>query len=140
MKRSAAVSCIFSLIFLAGLASAQSLAEIAKKEKEKRESAPVAQKVPIITEDELKRVRGGTFSVTGQPIWSEESEREPESRASFWAESAEEAEGVIRFRFINGMSYDSRILARKPPSLLVLDYFGSAARFELSPDGAGGRI
>jgi hypothetical protein len=78
MKRSAAVSCIFSLIFLAGLASAQSLAEIAKKEK--RESAPVAQKVPIITEDELKRVRGGTFSVTGQPVWSEESGREPESR------------------------------------------------------------
>jgi hypothetical protein len=79
MKRSAAVSCIFSLIFLAGLASAQSLAEIAKKEKEKRESAPAAQKVPIITEDELKRARGGTFSVTGQPVWREELEREPET-------------------------------------------------------------
>jgi hypothetical protein len=36
------------------------------------------------------------------------------------------------------MSYDIRILAPEPPSLLVLDYFGSTARFELTPDGAGG--
>ena len=59
-------------------------------------------------------------------------------RASFWAVSAVETDGWIEFRFRNGVVDRSRILEREAPRLLVLDYFGSPARFELTPDGAGG--
>lgn len=58
-------------------------------------------------------------------------------RASFWAESAREIDGVIRFEFVNGMSYRSRILARRPGAVFAVDYFGGEARFELVPDGRG---
>jgi hypothetical protein len=59
-------------------------------------------------------------------------------RASFWAESAEEVDGAVEFRFANGFTTRSRILARDPPRLLALDYMGAEARFELTADGAGG--
>lgn len=59
-------------------------------------------------------------------------------RAGFWAESAVERDGRIEFRFINGQTCSSTILERRPSSLLSIDYFGSPARFELTPDGAGG--
>lgn len=61
-----------------------------------------------------------------------------EGRGSFWAESAEESEGRIHFRFVNGMRYESEILLRRAPSVWAIDYFGGEARFELAPDGAGG--
>lgn len=61
-----------------------------------------------------------------------------EGRRSFWAESAEEREGHIHFRFINGMTHTSRILSRQPPRQWAIEYFGCVARFELSPDGRGG--
>ncbi|HXV61496.1 MAG TPA: SRPBCC domain-containing protein [Vicinamibacteria bacterium] len=61
-----------------------------------------------------------------------------EGRASFWAESAREVDGVIHFEFINGMSYRSRILERKADSVFAVDYFGGVARFELAPDGKRG--
>lgn len=61
-----------------------------------------------------------------------------EGRAKFWAEAAEETDGVIAFRFINGQQYQGRILERTPPRILTLDYFGSAASFALSPDAEGG--
>ena len=59
-------------------------------------------------------------------------------RASFWAESAPEIDGVIHFQFSNGYRYQGRILQRQPCSCWSLDYFGTEARFELSPDGANG--
>ena len=59
-------------------------------------------------------------------------------RASFWAVSARETNGCIEFQFRNGVVHRSRILEREAPRLLVLDYFGSPARFELTPDGEGG--
>lgn len=59
-------------------------------------------------------------------------------RASFWAVSARETSGCIEFQFPNGVVHRSRILEREAPRLLVLDYFGSPARFELTPDGEGG--
>lgn len=59
-------------------------------------------------------------------------------RASFWAESAIEVAGLIEFRFANGFAYKSRILERRAPELFLIDYFGSPARFELTPDGDGG--
>lgn len=61
-----------------------------------------------------------------------------DGRATFWAESAVEADGAIEFRFSNGYTTRSRILERDPPRVLALDYFGAAARFELTADGAGG--
>ena len=59
-------------------------------------------------------------------------------RASFWAESAVEREGVIDFEFINGMSYRSRILERVPPTRFSIDYFDAVATFELESDGKAG--
>lgn len=61
-----------------------------------------------------------------------------EGRASFWAVSAIEYEGEIAFRFSNGYVCRSRVLERRPPEILTIDYMGAAARFELSPDGRGG--
>jgi uncharacterized protein YndB with AHSA1/START domain len=61
-----------------------------------------------------------------------------EGRASFWAESAVEVDGQIEFRFINGHTYKSKIVERRPPTLLTMDYFGGLAQFELTPDGRGG--
>jgi uncharacterized protein YndB with AHSA1/START domain len=61
-----------------------------------------------------------------------------EGRAAFWAEEAVEREGHIEFRFVNGYTCRSKVLARQPPRLFALDYFGGPARFELTPDGRGG--
>ncbi len=59
-------------------------------------------------------------------------------RARFWAESAEESDGVIVFRFINGVTTHSRVLERLRPHRFVLDYFASRVGFELEPDGRNG--
>lgn len=61
-----------------------------------------------------------------------------EGRASFWAESAVAVDGCIEFRFINGDACRSKILERRPPDVLSIDYMGGPARFELTPDGRGG--
>lgn len=61
-----------------------------------------------------------------------------EGRAAFWSESAIEREGAIHFEFISGYQCISPILERRPPHLWMIDYLGGAARFELTPDGAGG--
>jgi uncharacterized protein YndB with AHSA1/START domain len=61
-----------------------------------------------------------------------------EGRALFWAESAKEVDGHIDFRFINGDACRSKVLERRPPHVLCIDYFGGPARFELIADGNGG--
>lgn len=61
-----------------------------------------------------------------------------DGRASFWAQSAAEVDGNIHFVFVNGISYSSKVLQRQSPTHWAIEYFGSVARFELSPDGAGG--
>ena len=61
-----------------------------------------------------------------------------EGRASFWAESAVERDGVIHFEFINGMSTSSRIIEREPERRFSIDYFGAVAAFDLEADGKGG--
>ncbi|MDX1503960.1 MAG: hypothetical protein R3325_16495, partial [Thermoanaerobaculia bacterium] len=35
-------------------------------------------------------------------------------RAAFWAESAEERDGVILFRFVDGTTHEARVLERRP--------------------------
>ena len=60
-------------------------------------------------------------------------------RASFWAESAMEHNGVIHFVFPNKMVWDGRVLESFPPHKYVLEYFGnSITTFTLEEDGEQG--
>jgi len=62
-----------------------------------------------------------------------------EGRARFWAETANESEGVIEYHFVNGMVLRSRVLESRPPSRFAVTYFGSSvATFDLEDDGRGG--
>lgn len=62
-----------------------------------------------------------------------------EGRARFWAESAPEQEGIIFWRFPNGVTGPMKILARTPPQRFVVEYFdNSVVTFELTPDEHGG--
>ena len=59
-------------------------------------------------------------------------------REGFWAESAEEINGRILFRFAGGARGHATVLDRLRPTYWSIDYFGSTARFELTDDGRGG--
>jgi uncharacterized protein YndB with AHSA1/START domain len=59
-------------------------------------------------------------------------------RAAYWAESAEETEAGIEFRFINGYRHISPIIERNPPRRWVIEYIGGVASLDLTPDGHGG--
>jgi len=60
-------------------------------------------------------------------------------RASFWAESAVERDGVIHFVFPNGVAWRARILESNPPYRYTVEYYGgSIATFALEEDGRGG--
>jgi uncharacterized protein YndB with AHSA1/START domain len=60
-------------------------------------------------------------------------------RARFWAESTHEENGIVIFRFPNGISWRGEILEQVPPRLFRLEYYGgSVTAFELDDDGAGG--
>lgn len=61
-----------------------------------------------------------------------------EGRAAFWAESAEARDGVIHFRFVNGMEDRSPIREARPPTRFALEYFDSEVVFDLDSDGEGG--
>jgi hypothetical protein len=62
-----------------------------------------------------------------------------DGRACFWAESAEEADGIICFRFSNGQQLDAEVRQSVSPSCFQLTYFGgSVVTFELQADGRGG--
>lgn len=61
-----------------------------------------------------------------------------DGRAAFWAESAVEIHNQIEFRFINGYMCRSKILERRRPEALSIDYMGGPVRFELTSDGRGG--
>ena len=62
-----------------------------------------------------------------------------DGRARFWAESAKENNGIIEFKFIDGLSLTGKILENKPPARFVLEYWGrSRVTFELEDDGTGG--
>lgn len=60
-------------------------------------------------------------------------------RRRFWAESAEERDGVIEFRFSSGLSWRGRVIEELPPRRYAVEYFGgSRVDFNLAADGAGG--
>lgn len=60
-------------------------------------------------------------------------------RSRFWAESAEEREGVIEFRFSSGASWRGRVLEQLRPRRYAVEYFGgSHVAFDLAADAAGG--
>ncbi len=60
-------------------------------------------------------------------------------RARFWAESAVEAGGHIRFVFPNGAVWRGQVLTAEPPRRFSLIYYGgSTATFDLAEDGHGG--
>jgi len=60
-----------------------------------------------------------------------------EGRRAFWAVDTLERDGQIRFRFSNGVSTTSRIMAAQAPHLFELDYFGMPTRFAIAPAGDG---
>lgn len=59
-------------------------------------------------------------------------------RESFWADSAEERDGVISFEIGRYPRYDAQIIKRVRPDLFVLRYFDTNVTFELQPAGSGG--
>ena len=60
-------------------------------------------------------------------------------RARFWAESANEENGVIHFVFPNQVTWDARILRADPPHTYTVQYYGnSVVTFALAEDGQGG--
>jgi hypothetical protein len=62
-------------------------------------------------------------------------------RRRFWAEEAEERDGVVEFRFSNGATWHGRVLAREPSRRFAVEYFGgSRAEFSLDGDGRGGTV
>jgi len=62
-----------------------------------------------------------------------------EGRASFWAESAIEQDGIIHFVFPNQAEWKGRILGNEPFREFKVEYYGSSiTTFELNTDGSGG--
>lgn len=60
-------------------------------------------------------------------------------RASFWAESAIEQDGVIHFVFPNQAEWEGKILENDPAHRFKVEYYGgSITTFALEPDGQGG--
>jgi uncharacterized protein YndB with AHSA1/START domain len=60
-------------------------------------------------------------------------------RATFWAESAVEENGVIHFLFPDHTEWQGRILEKTPLQKFVVEYYGgSITTFELGSDGTGG--
>jgi uncharacterized protein YndB with AHSA1/START domain len=62
----------------------------------------------------------------------------PEGRQSFWAESAQEVDGIIEFVFANGYRHKAKVLERERPHRFVLEYFGGIASFRLEASGTEG--
>ena len=62
-----------------------------------------------------------------------------EGRRQFWAESADESNRTIEFRFPDGSTLLSRVIELVRPNRFTIEYFGGATvRFECTPDDSGG--
>ena len=61
-----------------------------------------------------------------------------DKRKLYWAESADEHDGVIHYQFLNGVESRGQILEQEPGRVFKVEYFGSVVVFELSscePEG-----
>lgn len=58
-------------------------------------------------------------------------------RRAFWALEADERDGVIHFRFPNGWTEASRIVAAEAPSCFEIVYFDARTRFDIAPTPTG---
>jgi len=62
-----------------------------------------------------------------------------EGRATFWAESAIEREGIIHFVFPNQAEWNGKVLEKVPARKFKVEYYGgSITTFKLKSDGADG--
>jgi uncharacterized protein YndB with AHSA1/START domain len=59
-------------------------------------------------------------------------------RSRFWAESSSTDDARVTFHFPSGESTTGAVLEADRPRRFAVEYFGSAARFTLEADGAGG--
>lgn len=63
----------------------------------------------------------------------------PAGRRRFWAESADERDSAVEFRFSTGAGWRGRVLEQVPPRRYAVEYFGgSRVTFALADDGSGG--
>lgn len=60
-----------------------------------------------------------------------------EGRASFWAESAIEENGIIHFSFPNGQCYNAVLLNKIPGKQISLLYFDTVLTINLYPEQVG---
>ena len=62
----------------------------------------------------------------------------PAGRSKFWAEEAEEKDGIIHFVFPSGITYEGQIREAIPNKELQLTYFDCPVRFQLDRSEGGG--
>lgn len=62
----------------------------------------------------------------------------PEKRKTYWAESAEEIDGVIHYVFLNGIENHGQILEKIPGQFFRVEYFGMDVSFDLHACEGGG--
>ena len=64
---------------------------------------------------------------------------DPKQRKGYWAESAEEVEeGLIHYKFLNGIEDKGRVLEQVENVRYCVNYFNWRVTFELTPDGKEG--
>ena len=61
-----------------------------------------------------------------------------EGRAKYWAESAEEKDGVIEFQILGYPPFQGKVLDKIPKKLFKVEYFGTIVTFKLESDGKRG--
>jgi uncharacterized protein YndB with AHSA1/START domain len=61
-----------------------------------------------------------------------------EMRRRYWAENVMEADGTIRYVFLNGIESTGRVLEARPPQRYAVTYFENRVTFDIASDGCGG--
>lgn len=61
-----------------------------------------------------------------------------DGRSKFWAEDSVEENGIINFRFSNGINYQSKIIRTEKERVFMIEYFDLIVAFYLNDDDANG--
>jgi hypothetical protein len=93
------------LCLIAFPASPQSLAELAKKEKERRQKLPPSK---VITDEDLKKVEGDTFSVTGVEAAPSAAGRNAEASANSGTSLSQKDRGIAELHARYQQRYESQ--------------------------------